>query len=124
MSSPLETIAAAWDAPPKWVIVLAERCLQTSQNKAAKELGRSGAVVSQILHNKYPGDVDAFRTLVQNVLMNAKVPCPQLGEISATTCQEWQIKAAAFLNTNPRRLQMFKACNRCKLFRKANGNAK
>ena len=43
----------AWGAPlPDWVRALAVACQRASQAAVAKELGRSGAVVSQVLRPK------------------------------------------------------------------------
>lgn len=111
---PLELARTAWGEPlPDWIETLALACAQTSQAKVAKRLDRSPALISQILHNKYPGDVEGVKERVRGVFMDGRVACPGLGEIAVQLCQDWRAKSAKLEVGNPLRVRMFRACNGC-----------
>lgn len=118
MSGPLVTVDAAWgpDAPD-WVRALATACEQTSQAKAAKLIGRSPALVSQVLHGRYQGDMANVEEAVRASVMGAVVVCPALGSLKLLECRNWREKSKAFASTNSLRVMMFRACNRCPLNR-------
>lgn len=113
-SNPLELARKAWGEPlPNWVETLALACMATSQAKVAKQLDRSPALISQILHNKYPGDVAGIQERVRGVFMDGRVACPGLGEIAVQMCQDWRAKSGKLEVGNPLRVRMFRACNAC-----------
>lgn len=119
MSGPLDVARAAWGlAIPDWVEMLAVECGRTSQSDVAGKLDRSGAVISQVLRNKYPARTDAIEERVRGVFQNASVPCPGLGEVTLHECQDWRAKSRHFALGNPRRAQMYRACNACPRNRK------
>jgi hypothetical protein len=105
---------AAWgpDAP-EWVMRLAEECEKSSQNKVAKQIKRSAALVSNVLRGKYGGDLVAVEDLVRGAFMAETIDCPALGPIPKHECRDWRGKAAKFSAHNALRVQMFRACNRC-----------
>ena len=108
------TIKDAWGAnPPDWIIRLAEECAASSQVKAARQLGRSGALVNQVLKNKYNGDMAAVEDCVRGVFMNGTIECPALGSIPSNECHDWRKKSRQFGNANMLRVRMFRACNHC-----------
>lgn len=112
--TPLTTACAAWgDGLPDWVEALAIECGRTSQNAVAKELGRSSALISQVLRNKYPGNLTAIEDRFRGVFLDARVHCPALGDIPSNECQDWREKAKDFVPTNSNRSRMFAACKRC-----------
>ena len=112
--SALERASESWgERMPDWVGVLARACDATSANKVAKRLGRSGALVSQVLRGRYAGDMEAVEELVRGVLMAEVVACPALGDIPTNECRLWREKARHFTNTNALRVQMYRACTRC-----------
>lgn len=118
MSAPkptmLEIARASWGGDaPDWVLRLAEACDQTSQSKVAARIDRSASVVSQVLRNRYPGNVGAVEEMVRGALMQAVVTCPALGTIPADECQVWRKRADLFVGTNSLRVRMFRSCNRC-----------
>jgi len=114
MSGPLDIARSAWgDAMPDWVAILARECAARSQVHVANAIGRSPALVSQVLRRKYPGDVDAVEEAVRGAFMGAQVSCPAKGLIATHECQEWQRKSRRFVNINPGRVQMYRACNQC-----------
>jgi hypothetical protein len=92
---------------------LANECNHASQVKVAKRLGRSPALVNQVLHKKYPGDLRAVEEVVRGVFMNGTIACPALGDIPSNECHEWRKKAQKFSSANMQRVQMFKACTKC-----------
>lgn len=113
-SAPIDLARAAWGAElPDWVEVLALACARTSQARVAKQLDRSPALISQILHNKYPADTAAIQERVMGVFMDGRVACPGLGDIAAQVCQDWRAKSGKLEVGNPLRVRMFRACNAC-----------
>ena len=116
MSGQVERARAAWgDALPEWVLVLAQECEATSQNKAAAKIGRSAAVVSTLLGAKYPGDLAAIEELVRGALMREVVQCPVLGDLPKNECAHWRKRAKDFAGTNALNVRMYRSCNRCDL---------
>lgn len=124
MSGPVETTRASWGADlPEWIEALALECERSSQNKVALKLGRSGALISQVLRNKYPGDLDGLQERFEAEFQQAAIYCPALGGISLSECLSWRRKARDFQNTNSMRVRMFRACQRCPKNRKDSGHA-
>lgn len=110
----METAREAWaGTPPDWVLRLAQECEVTSQARVAKRIGRSAAVISQVIRAKYPGDMEGFQELVRGHLMRAVVDCPALGELPTHECQGWRRRAREFQGNNALRVTMFRACRRC-----------
>ncbi|MDO5648841.1 hypothetical protein [Paracoccus sp. (in: a-proteobacteria)] len=120
MTTPMDTARAAWgEALPDWVAELAQECSATSQNKVAARLDRSAALVSQVLRNKYAGDLDAVQARFNGVFRAQTTDCPELGLILTQQCQDWQQQARRFVNVNAMRVRMFRACNACPHFKGA-----
>lgn len=114
MSGPMEIANAAWgEAIPDWVERLARECTARSQVHVANAIGRSPALVSQVLRRKYPGDLAAVEEAVRGAFMGAQVTCPALGPIATHECQDWQRKARRFVNVNALRVRMYRACHHC-----------
>lgn len=117
--SALEKAQAAWGEPlPDWVEALAREADATSQAKTARLLDYSGALISQVLHNRYPGHVHVVEETVRAIIMGAEVSCPALGQLSLSDCRAWRQKAENFVSANAQRVRMYRACNRCPLFQK------
>lgn len=100
---------------PDWLDILRKACAESSQSAVGKRLGLTGSTISQVLAGKYCASTDAVEERVRGVLMNKTVDCPQLGELSAKVCLDWQAKP--FAATNPLRVRMFKSCKTCPLRR-------
>lgn len=114
MSGPLDIAHAHWGADlPDWVHALAVECGRSSAARVAKQLDRSGAVISQVLNKKYPASMDRIEERVRGVFLNGKVICPALGDLPLQDCQDWREKAPTFALGNPTRLRMYRACNAC-----------
>lgn len=117
--SPIEVARAAWGEPlPDWVETLAIACGQSSQAQVAKQLGRSGAVISQVLRKTYPASMAGIEERVRGVFLHGTVACPALGEVPVHECQDWREKARTFALGNPLRLRMYRACQTCPRNRK------
>jgi len=124
MSGPVDVARAAWgDALPDWVERMALQCAATSQNKVAARLGRSAALISQVLRNKYPGDLHAVEELFRGHFMAETVRCPELGALPLHECHDWMAKARHFQSTNTLRVRMYRACKRCPRFTKGEADA-
>lgn len=101
-----------------WLAALRQACAESTQSAVAKRLGVAGATISQVLASKYAASTATVEERVRGVLMQKVVDCPQLGEISAKVCLDWQAKP--FAATNPLRVRMYGACKQCPL-RRAGG---
>lgn len=114
MSLRIDIAREHWgDDLPDWVEVLALAIDQTSQNRAAAQIGRSAALVSNVIRNKYTGDMVAVELAVRAGLMKETVTCPVLGEIALATCLDWRNAAKHFAPVNTSRVTMYRACKRC-----------
>ncbi|MEE3071299.1 MAG: hypothetical protein VX378_09375 [Pseudomonadota bacterium] len=110
---------AAWGPTiPAWVEGLARACDESSQNKVAKRLEVSAALISNVLAHKYPGDLARIADLYRGAYESAEVDCPGLGRVALDVCHGWRKKAKHLQPVNALNVQMFRACNRCALFKK------
>lgn len=101
----------AWgEALPDWVLALAEEANRTSGSDAAKRIGYSGAVVTQVCRANYRGDLDKVEGKVRGALLGAEVECPVLGAIGRDRCFEEQGKK--HIGTSALRTKLYRAC-RC-----------
>lgn len=112
----------AWGSPlPDWIRSLALACGRSSQSRVAAQLDRSPAVVSTVLRKKYAGSYDRIEERVRGILMDGRIDCPGMGQLPTHECQDWREKAKVFNPGNPTRTRMFRACNRCPIFKKEGG---
>jgi len=108
----------AWgEAAPEWVIVLASACDASTQSAVAKKLGVSSAMINTALKNTYTGRMDKLEARVRGELLNEKVRCPVLGDITKRKCLDAQ--GRSYAATNAMRVELRRACPRC-----PNGGAK
>ncbi|MDP1673848.1 MAG: hypothetical protein Q8L65_12145 [Burkholderiales bacterium] len=108
----MERIRERWGtAAPDWIIVLAESCDQFGQTSLARRLGCSSAMISATLSNTYAGRLEKLEQRVRGELMNERVTCPVLGEISKRQCLDEQTKPYA--STNALRVELRRACAGC-----------
>ena len=118
---PVAIAHAAWSAKgrdmPEWVGAMARAAAATSQNRVAERMGRSPALVSQVLRAKYPGDLAAVEEVFNGAFRDATVTCPALGTIPTNVCRDWQRRARRLVNVNAQRVAMFRACNQCNRYR-------
>ena len=117
--SSAERALSLWgDGMPTWVLRLAEECDRTTQGAVASRIGRSASALSQVLGNRYPGDMEAFEETVIRVLGGNKLDRPELGPIEDAVCGEWRAQARNFAATNPERVRMYWACQSCRRFKR------
>lgn len=86
-------------------------CQVQSQAKVAKRLGVSDAAISSALRGKYIGNVERLAERIRGELLDAKVACPVLGEITSRICQDEREKP--FHAANPLRVSLWRECQRC-----------
>ena len=82
-----------------------------SQTKVAAELHITGAVVSTLLQDKYPGSVELMAQRIRGHFMGETVVCPVMGTLSKLNCLDNQALPQAF--TNPLRAALGRACKKC-----------
>lgn len=106
---------AAWgDDAPDWVAMLAEVSDRQSQASVGRTIGYSAAVVSQVVNNRYPGDLERVGEAVRAALMAETTTCPEFGhEIALATCLEHQKHAKAGNKSSAFRARMATACRDC-----------
>ena len=110
----LDIARAAWGDPlPDWIDVLARKCLEMPQARVAARIGYSPAVVSQLLRQRYKGNLAAVEDAVRGAWMGATVSCPIIGQMRTDVCRDWQRKSREFVPTNTNRARMFWACADC-----------
>lgn len=105
---------AAWPGePPAFVVALAEEATRASLAGAAKKIGYTGGLVSNIIANKYPAGTERIEAKVRGALMNETVTCPILGEIGRDHCLDEQAKPR--MATSSIRSKLYRACrNGCR----------
>jgi hypothetical protein len=116
IETPLEKTRRCWGKDlPDWVEGLAKACMQSSQNKVAKAMGYSGSLISAVLANKYPGDLERVEQMYRGVFEKATVTCPAQGEMPISDCRTWRTKSRRYNPVNSRNVMMFRACKSCPL---------
>ncbi len=99
----------AWNGlAPDWIMALAEKVDQLSGREAAKLIGYSEAVVSQVVANSYNGDLRSVEGKVRGALLGDEVECPVAGDIRRDRCLSEQKKN--FIGTSAQRTLLFQAC--------------
>lgn len=108
----LEIAQENWDPiVPDFIIRLATFCDENTQTAAAKKIDYSSAVVSQLLRNKYGGNMEKVETKVTNIFRNKFAECPLLGRIPIDICLAHARKP--YTPLNPILIAQFKACRQC-----------
>ena len=82
-----------------------------SQTKVADQLGVSTAVISTLLNDKYPGNVELMEQRIRGQYMAETVMCPVMGTLGKRNCLDNQAMPVAF--TNPLRAALGRACKTC-----------
>lgn len=112
MTRNVEAARVAWDgAAPDWVIALAGECDRAlSQRQVGDDIGYSGSVVNQVLHNSYGGDVRKVEEKVRGRFMGKTVECPVIESIPRDHCLRNQSLKPSELGVNPERIRIYRAC--------------
>ena len=114
----LANVEASWPSPPDWVIVLARACdaAGSSQGVVADRLNYSKSTVSNVLNNKYGGDLSRVEQAVRGALMSETLMCPVVGEIKRNICLEHQKRSRKFAATSSIRVRLHRTCPTCPNF--------
>lgn len=99
-------------APADWIVALAALADRGGLKAAGEAIGYSGGLVSQVIANKYPGDIAKVEAKTRGALLGASVDCPGAGDaMDRKTCLDWQDKPLA--RTSAYRVRMYHACRAC-----------
>ena len=100
---------AAWGKDiPDWVTVLAEEATRTSLTAVHLRTKLSTGLFSNVIANKYPGDMARVEQIVRGAFMGLTVTCPVLSDIGRDVCLAEQKKN--FSGTSSVRSRLFRAC--------------
>lgn len=111
-----DIVRECWgEAAPDWIIALVTACSErgASQNSVAQRLGYTGAVISQVLRNRYPGNLRRLEDRVRSVFLAGEITCPALGVIGSEDCLSWRDKSTDLTSVSPMTVRMFRACATC-----------
>lgn len=98
----------AWGPLPDWISVLVDEANGSTGAAVAARIGYSSSTVSDVLRNKYRGDLVRVEQAVRGALMGATVSCPVLDRISRTRCLNEQKQP--FRATNRMTVRLYHAC--------------
>lgn len=112
--SNLEKARIAWgDDLPDYIVVLAERCDETTQRAVGRALGFHASAVSKLINRNYEAGYDELEIKIRRVLMNVGVACPTFGEIPLASCLN--IRRAKPEQLDMAERNFASACARCPL---------
>lgn len=112
VNSAVNTVYESYSGkPPAWVLSMAEECEKSSQAGFASKIGRSPALVNQVLKNRYAGDLGDVRERVEAILHPSCIDCPILGEITGQLCVANQGKP--YDPSNNLSVRLFVGCRKC-----------
>jgi hypothetical protein len=87
------------------------KCEEIGQSAVAKQIGKSGAAVSQLYNDVYPSPPEPLLRSFEEEFCNTTLLCPEMGEISLKRCSnERNIPLSA---SSARRIRMHNACKAC-----------
>ena len=117
-----ELVLKHWGADaPQWVKTIASFSDRESQAQAARKIGRSPALVNQVLKNRYTGDLKGIEERVIAALSNTKIACPVFGDISGEECLKNQKKP--YNPSNHVSVRLFRTCRQCPFRLKCKGES-
>jgi len=94
-----------------WLELLNLKVAQQGRRMVEETTGISKTTLSQVLNQKYPGNLDNIEAKVLSAYTSISVVCPVLGEIAVRRCNAEQLKPFSF--SNPQRVKLFRACMNC-----------
>lgn len=104
-----DTVSKAWTPTPDWVLALAKEVDEAqSRRKVGAKIGYSTTTVSQVINNRYPGNIEKLEAKVRGALMGDCVDCPVVGPITTDRCRDYQEEP--FAVTSSLRRRMYRAC--------------
>jgi len=96
------------DDAPDWLLELASFADREGLAGAEKRIGYSRSAISNVIADKYTGDLGRVEEMVRGALMSLTVDCPVLGEIGRDRCLQEQKEP--FRATSRHRAQIYHAC--------------
>jgi len=97
----------------QWLDLLRQKVTEQGRRKVEAELNISKTTLSQVLNEKYPGNLGNIAAKVTEAYSTERVIYPVLGSITVQRCATEQTKP--FAATNPQRIKLWKACQSCPL---------
>ena len=96
---------------PRWIDVLQQQCQQLGRTKVAEQIGYGKTVISQVLNDKYPGNLSEVEKAVRGAFLGDTVMCPVLDEIGVNLCQQYHKNKPS--TVNPTRVRLARTCPGC-----------
>ena len=96
---------------PDLLLLLKEKCAESSQVAVAGRLKYSPSAINQAIKGTYKGDLTNLLTRVEEVFGSTTVACPLQGEITLGKCAA--NRALPFITVNPARVELWSACREC-----------
>lgn len=94
---------------PRWLNELRSQCASLGRQKVSDITGYSRATLSQVLNNKYKGNLKEVEKAVRGAFLGETVMCPVLGELETNKCMSYQKEKRSAVN--PLRVQLYRNCN-------------
>ena len=94
-----------------WQQLLHQKVDELGRRQVEHDTGMSKTTLSQVLNDKYAGNIDNVAQRVITAYANLTVECPVLGQIQQKRCANEQTKPFSY--SNPQRVKLFKACQQC-----------
>jgi len=98
----------------QWLEILKTAAELHGRRYVEERLGISKTTLSQVLNEKYPGNLDNIARRVTEQFgtdLNTVIVCPVLAEITRERCLIEQQKP--FIATNPTRVKLWQMCRNC-----------
>lgn len=96
---------------PDLLLLLKEKCAESTQIAVAQRLKYSPSAINQALKGTYKGDLTNLLTRVEEVYGNTRRVCPLQGDITLGKCAA--NRALPFITVNPARVELWAACREC-----------
>lgn len=100
------------EAPPRWILLLADEVRATNRKVTGERVGISRSAVSLALANRYPSP--STRSIEKKVLLaldGLNCPAQQL-TISVEQCRDYRARPAP--THNPMAMRMWRHCQTCR----------
>lgn len=94
-----------------WLTLLRNKAKEKGRRQVEQDVGFSKTTLSQVLNEKYAGNLDNVKEKVIAAYTDVEVNCPVLGDIPVRRCLSEQVKP--FTPSNPQRVRLYKACMSC-----------
>lgn len=96
---------------PSWLQELRRQCEQQGRKKVGQIIGYSTGTLSQVLNDKYPGDIAKVERAVRGAFLGDTVMCPVVGEIGLHDCRKYHTGQPS--TVNPIKVRLARTCPNC-----------